>query len=560
MVLAVCAAGAGEAHADTISLNTTAAGYVQDGTVAQTLAQSYATGGAWSGGSPPVPYNVTSQQLAGSLATEGSSSTAGYKLAGEAENLAANAGLTNGIGLLGKVLMPVGAFATGYQIGSTLRTEFGTLFGSGTQMVAGQSGNNQTSYPIGSLINQGAHYFKKGDALPGQMFSPAGSVHALRNLWVLGWDVTTTSPSTSYTWPRTAGPASSTNYVVCLISDPRVNGCQGTPTIAQVPVPDGFQVATNKNQLSDGSGLIGNNSESYCDPDFNGSGCSSKTTAGAVIWADARYWPKHTVPRASTSTDVPAISATDTSSRNYTTANTAIQNELTNNPGEYPTLIGWLDHKADPIASPTDPLKLSIPAPLAHETYDAYAARLRTAGFTGTITTQHVTDAQVDRTRAPGEAVGTDPATGSQVAAETALVILTNPAVMPASSSGTGTSTSSTGDDQVDDGNPAGSTAPAVDFSPLQNTGLGDRFPFAVPGWVAGALGGWSGSGSCPTLHMPMPHMFVSSGVWDIDGCSIQPMVDVVRPVFLVGSLLGLAWLFAGAAMGFGGAAATEEE
>jgi len=106
----------------------------------------------------------------------------------------------------------------------------------------------------------------------------------------------------------------------------------------------------------------------------------------------------------------------------------------------------------------------------------------------------------------------------------------------------------------------ASPTVPAVDFSPLADLPIGEKFPFAVPAWVAGALGGLGGETGCPgTGHTPSAGNIGGASI-PLPWCELQPMIDVVRPVFLYASLLGLAWLFAGAAMGFGGSGATEEE
>jgi hypothetical protein len=105
-------------------------------------------------------------------------------------------------------------------------------------------------------------------------------------------------------------------------------------------------------------------------------------------------------------------------------------------------------------------------------------------------------------------------------------------------------------------GHPGPDSIPAVDFGPLSVDSGCTKFPFGVPCWVLGALGGWSGAGSCPSFEFPMPNM--AGGDVPVDFCTLQPMVDVVRPVVAIGSLIGLAWLFMGAAMGFG-AASTEE-
>jgi hypothetical protein len=215
---------------------------------------------------------------------------------------------------------------------------------------------------------------------------------------------------------------------------------------------------------------------------------------------------------------------------------------------------------ADPIAAPTidyiinksalvpatiappDPTKILVLAPASHETFAQYQTRLAAEGLLGTITRSDLSDAQTDPARGPNEAVRTSPAAGTEVAPSTDVTVYTNPDSAPDPAGGSG---------------PFGApTIPAIDLSPLNVTAGCTTFPFGVPCWLSGAVGGFGGTGHCPVFDFPLP---TYSKHIHVDLCTIQPAVDVVRPVFLIGSLLGLAWLFMGAAMGFGGSAGKED-
>ncbi len=92
---------------------------------------------------------------------------------------------------------------------------------------------------------------------------------------------------------------------------------------------------------------------------------------------------------------------------------------------------------------------------------------------------------------------------------------------------------------------------PAINFSPLQATSPCTTFPFGVPCWVVGALGGFGGSSNCPSWHLPLTGF--GGGDVPLDLCVMQPAVDIFRGLLLIACTLGLGWLFMGAAMGFGG-------
>jgi len=184
----------------------------------------------------------------------------------------------------------------------------------------------------------------------------------------------------------------------------------------------------------------------------------------------------------------------------------------------------------------TDAMPLALPEPQLDETYDAYVGRLQALGHAGTVERIDLTDATLDPTQGPSAVASTIPGSGTRIAPSSLVKVRVNPATAPAP------------------GGAPGPTVPAIDFSPLSQTSPCNKFPFGVPCWIVGALGGFSGAGDCPNFDVP----FTGDGSFgnqamNVDACIAQPVVDVVRPLLLIGCLFGMGWLFMGAAMGFGG-------
>lgn len=185
------------------------------------------------------------------------------------------------------------------------------------------------------------------------------------------------------------------------------------------------------------------------------------------------------------------------------------------------------------VTTNPDVMPLVIPAPGSAETYDAYAARLQALGLLGQRV--DLSESALDPDRGPNMAVRTSPAVGTRATPNTTVKVYTNPDSASSPASGPGSWTA-----------PA---IPAVNLAPL-NVPIGQRFPFGVPDWILGALGGWDGGGNCPGFSWP----FHDQGTdLDVDFCDLEPAMQIVRPVILILSFLTLAWLFMGASLGFGG-------
>jgi hypothetical protein len=137
-----------------------------------------------------------------------------------------------------------------------------------------------------------------------------------------------------------------------------------------------------------------------------------------------------------------------------------------------------------------------------------------------------------------------NPQPGERVASGSTVSVLANPPAMaPAAGAAPAEAPADNGIASPQEDAPL----PAVDLSPL-NVGLADKFPFGVPGWVAAKLGGFGGGGSCPVFRQDLPF----GREIEADGCVIEPARAIYRPVLVVCSFIGLAWMFMGAAMGFG--------
>ena len=197
------------------------------------------------------------------------------------------------------------------------------------------------------------------------------------------------------------------------------------------------------------------------------------------------------------------------------------------------------DDTVDVYTNP-DPLPVLVPARLDRETRTHYLARLDTLGLTvHSVVT--LTDATLDPTAGPDEVATTLPAAGSRVFPDENVTVRVNPDTAP---------------EPIGGGVGAGGCGPAVppiDLTPLQHD-VGGKFPFGIFAWLLGALGGWTGGGEAPVIVIPFTH-----GDLVIDFNDFSPAMEIVRPVIGILSFLSLAWLFASAALGFGGAEATED-
>lgn len=179
-----------------------------------------------------------------------------------------------------------------------------------------------------------------------------------------------------------------------------------------------------------------------------------------------------------------------------------------------------------------DPLPVTVLAPAAHETYDAYVARLRAAGLTGTITRVDLSDVTLDAQRGPTEVVRTNPTTGTRTAPTTGITVYVNPDTAP--TVGTDPTTGDGG------GDGSGGGLKSINFDPLKKATPCNSFPFGVPCWVVGALGGFNAEGHPPNVAMALPFDQEVATDWSW----WAPIAAIYKPVMLFVSYVFLAWGF----------------
>lgn len=188
-------------------------------------------------------------------------------------------------------------------------------------------------------------------------------------------------------------------------------------------------------------------------------------------------------------------------------------------------------------------MPIVIPEPGARETYDEYAAKLN-PGLTPER--KDLTEAYIDPARGPDEVVSTTPGPGTRVNPTTGaeVTVRTNPAEAPAPGT-------------------AGWTAPAIpalDLTPLTEVSVGcNTFPFGVFCWLQDGLSGWSSSGTCPEIDVPLGTSVSAENELPFDLCQFEPAMEIIRPVLVLVATLGLGMMFAYAALGIGGSGSGDD-
>jgi hypothetical protein len=184
-----------------------------------------------------------------------------------------------------------------------------------------------------------------------------------------------------------------------------------------------------------------------------------------------------------------------------------------------------------------------VPSPLPGETYDAYIARLAPNLDPSRVT---VSPEFTDPGTGPDGVIRTVPKSGTRVnpETETEIDVHTNPADAP-----------------VPAGTPWSAPAiPAIDLSPLAGVSIGcNDFPFGVFCWIGSGLTAWGPGGECPTVGVPFGSSIGIDDELAFDLCQFEPAMEVVRPVLILLSAFCLAYLFAAAAMGFGGSTGSDD-
>jgi hypothetical protein len=184
-----------------------------------------------------------------------------------------------------------------------------------------------------------------------------------------------------------------------------------------------------------------------------------------------------------------------------------------------------------------------VPSPLPNETYDDYIGRLAPSLDPSRIT---VSPEFTDPGVGPDGVIYTVPKAGTRTnpATETEVDVHTNPADAPPPSTASWSP-------------PA---VPAIDLSPLQGVSIGcNDFPFGIFCWIGSGLTAWGPGGECPTIGVPFGSSIGLDDELGFDFCQFEPAMEIVRPVLILLSAFCLAWLFAAAAMGFGGSTGSDD-
>lgn len=104
---------------------------------------------------------------------------------------------------------------------------------------------------------------------------------------------------------------------------------------------------------------------------------------------------------------------------------------------------------------------------------------------------------------------------------------------------------------------------PSIDLTPFSGVAIGcGSFPFGIFCWIGEGLTSWGTSGICPNFSIPFITNF-SSGAehpLEVDFCQFEPAMEIIRPVLVVLACFTLAAIFAYAALGIGGDAASGDD
>lgn len=102
---------------------------------------------------------------------------------------------------------------------------------------------------------------------------------------------------------------------------------------------------------------------------------------------------------------------------------------------------------------------------------------------------------------------------------------------------------------------------PALDLSPLSGVSIGcSNFPFGVFCWVAAGLTNWGSEGECPSFDVPFTsEIRDSTADLTFDTCTFEPAMNIIRPMLVILSFFGVAWLLSASAMGLGGGASADD-
>lgn len=186
-------------------------------------------------------------------------------------------------------------------------------------------------------------------------------------------------------------------------------------------------------------------------------------------------------------------------------------------------------------AVPT-PFEIEIPHPEKSELGTHYVTRLHELGFTDVVEAI-LPAANEDPRVGPNEVAYTSPAEGSQVRADSTVIVEVNP-----------------GDAPVPDESGSGGFGSGLPDLKLPKFGaICTNFPFGVPCWLIGEFAAWSSTASTPIFTIEAVKIHGATiGPASVNLSSLEPIMTKVRPFMILFSTIGLVLLFYNFARGGG--------
>jgi hypothetical protein len=181
-------------------------------------------------------------------------------------------------------------------------------------------------------------------------------------------------------------------------------------------------------------------------------------------------------------------------------------------------------------------MPLVVPAIVPGEGYEDYIAKLKEQFKPKeTVLSPEFTDPAFG----PNDVTRTSPKPGTRAdpSSEPSLDVFTNPPDAPPAA-----------------GTWSAPAIPAISLDPLTGVTIGcNDFPFGIFCWIGSGFTGYGSSGACPQIGVPVGTSVDVSNELPFDLCQFEPAMEVIRPVLVLVAAFSLAYLFAAAAMGFGG-------
>lgn len=168
------------------------------------------------------------------------------------------------------------------------------------------------------------------------------------------------------------------------------------------------------------------------------------------------------------------------------------------------------------------PIVVPQPSEDPNEHYRTYLDELERLGFPEPLV-QELTESTYNPNRGPSAVASVVPAPGTRFDPAGPLpqvAVNVNPPTVPI----------------VDDGGSCeGLELHTIDVSPLF-VDLGDRFPFGLPGYVEELFDAWTTTAAPPNFSIPL----TANVEWGIDFTKAEPAMEIIRPVIVIVSAIGV--------------------